>query len=354
MECTAVFPEPGLATSAPTPQTSARGAQAAFVSRDDIVRTVAPVGGDYRFSRPRLGGAEPVLEGDFETTALRPGLILHRTRVRDLHDMQTRLTLAPGLKIGLLVAGETEVSFGRLDLRLGPRRDAAGRLHNRGVLVALAEPDTFARRWRRGRSESKVSVTLQDDWLDGGAFAEGRALDRLREFRTRHLAHESWEPSPRALALAHQIAHPPALAAPFRHWYLEARTVEFAAEALMSLVREPAPAPTRLAAREHRRLRELLAWLDAHATEGLTLERIARQAAMSPAALQRAFRAFSGQPLFDYVRERRLDAARQALEREGVSVARAAEIAGYAAANNFATAFKRRFGCTPRASRLRV
>jgi AraC-like DNA-binding protein len=43
--------------------------------------------------------------------------------------------------------------------------------------------------------------------------------------------------------------------------------------------------------------------------------------------------------------------ARQALEQEGRSVGEAADIAGYTSAANFATAFKRHFGITPRQCR---
>lgn len=357
MDNIAVFPEPARASSAQTSESSAPTPEdSSVVRKDQLLRSVLPVGRDYRFSRSQLAAGDAVLQGVFETVELRKGLILQRTNVRDLHDMRTSVTLPPGLKIGLLVAGEAEVSFGRLDLRLGPRRDTQGRLHNRGTIVALAEPDTFARRWRRGRSEAKVSLTLTDAWLDADALPPSHALDRVREFRARHLAHASWEPSPRAHALAHQIVQPPPLLTPFRQWYLEARSLELAGEALLCIAGTVPPPAPRQSAREHRRLRELQAWLDARAALPPlpTLEEVARQAAMSPAALQRAFRSYSGQTLFDYLRARRLDAARQALEREGVSVAQAAEIAGYASANNFATAFKRRFGCTPRGARLRV
>lgn len=316
--------------------------------KDDLLRTVSPVGRDYQFSLSPLDGSAPVLQGEFESLTLRPGLVLQRTRVQDLHDMTTRLTLAPGLKIGLLVEGETEIAYGGHPLRLGPRRDAQGRLHHRGAVVALAEPDTFTRHWRRGRREAKVSVTLQPEWLDAGALPEGPALDALRAFRACHLARHPWTPSARALALAHQIARPPALAAPFRHWYLEARTLELASEALMAVAGAPSATTGRLTPREHRRLAELLAWIDTQPAAGLTLEAIAREAAMSPAALQRTFRAAHGQALFDHLRTRRLEAARLALERDGLTVGQAAEIAGYRGAHNFATAFKRRYGCTPR------
>lgn len=308
----------------------------------------------YRHRLLTLDGKAPTLQGDVEGLSLRPGLDLHRARVRDLCDRQIGVTLERSLRVALVIEGEVEVSFGALDLHLkagAPGPKATGCC---GAVVALAQPEVFCRRGRRGRLESKVSVAMTDEWLDSGVLSDSRALERLRDFRNRHLAYLPWRPSPRALALAHQISEPPDLLAPFRHWYLEARTIEFAAEALTIIAQEAAPAPPKLLAREHRRMRELQAWIDARAAEPLSLEMLAREAAMSPAALQRAFRAFSGQSLFDYLRDRRLDLARQALERDGVSVARAAEIAGYAGANNFATAFKRRFACAPSAMRLRL
>jgi AraC-like DNA-binding protein len=54
--------------------------------------------------------------------------------------------------------------------------------------------------------------------------------------------------------------------------------------------------------------------------------------------------------VFDYLRRARLLRARQALEREGRSIIEAAAIAGYTSPANFATAYRRRFGITPRQS----
>ncbi|CAM5502008.1 AraC family transcriptional regulator OS=Stutzerimonas stutzeri OX=316 GN=CXK95_03430 PE=4 SV=1 [Stutzerimonas stutzeri] len=58
--------------------------------------------------------------------------------------------------------------------------------------------------------------------------------------------------------------------------------------------------------------------------------------------------------IFEYQRARRLLQARQALEREGISVNEAAWRAGYNSAANFATAFKRQFGISPRQVRGRL
>jgi AraC-like DNA-binding protein len=69
--------------------------------------------------------------------------------------------------------------------------------------------------------------------------------------------------------------------------------------------------------------------------------------------LQRHFRAMWGTTVAQYLREGRLSRARLALERDGISVAQAACIAGYGSAANFATAFRRRFGVPPGQVRAR-
>lgn len=83
----------------------------------------------------------------------------------------------------------------------------------------------------------------------------------------------------------------------------------------------------------------------------LTMQTIASHAGLSVNTVQRLFRAVHKTTVFDYARDRKLQRARQALEAGGISVAQAAFIAGYASAANFATAFKRRFGMTPKSAR---
>lgn len=323
-----------------------------MVRKRDMTRDIALVGGGYRFAGPSLAADEAVLQGEFHMVELRPGLILQRTRVCDLHDMQTSVQLNPGLKVSLLVEGASEISLGPLDFQLGPRRDNHGRVRNQGVLVAFAEPDCFRRQWRRGRREAKVSLTMQPEWLDYGVVDDAE-FDGVQAFRSRHLASLPWEPSPRALSLAHQIVHAPLLSPRLMHLYLECRAVELASEALMLIARLPLPPRPTLSTRDHRRMRELTELIAGGGADGWSLAEFARNAGMSVTTLQRAFRAFSGESLCAYVRGRRLDAARSALERDGISVAQAADVAGYTSAANFATAFRRRFGTTPRTLRAR-
>jgi AraC-like DNA-binding protein len=97
-------------------------------------------------------------------------------------------------------------------------------------------------------------------------------------------------------------------------------------------------------------LRELL---DNGGADALSLAEIAARACVSVNTLQRHFRAMWGTTVAQYLRDGRLARARLALERDGVSVMQAAELAGYNSAANFATAFRRRFGVSPGQVRAR-
>lgn len=78
------------------------------------------------------------------------------------------------------------------------------------------------------------------------------------------------------------------------------------------------------------------------------LEGLAREVGLSAKRLNRGFRAVYGSTVFAYLRDARLDAARQALE-EGtpLSLKQLAWELGYGQVSNFITAFRRRFGVSP-------
>jgi AraC-like DNA-binding protein len=78
-----------------------------------------------------------------------------------------------------------------------------------------------------------------------------------------------------------------------------------------------------------------------------TITELAEQAGLTRTSFHaKFFRAFGVGPM-DYLRARRLEAAREALLYQGISVTDAAFQAGYTNPANFATAFRRRFGVAP-------
>ncbi len=296
---------------------------------------------------PGCPPAEPALRAHMERTRLlRPGLLLHWEDAREARDLIAQTEIGAGLRIVVLLEGAVDVSYGVQRVALASTQGRAS-----AALVALTERDRLTRRARQGVYSRRVNVSLGWDWLAQC----GAAPDMLDDLMQRHLSTRRWQVSARAAALAEQIVHPPPLAPLLQHMYLESRALDLVGEALGALCPQPpAEAAQRLRPREHQRLRELHAFLASGRADDMSLDEIARQAGVNPTTLQRQFRAVYGTTVFDYLRDARLQRARQALERDGVTVGQAAQLAGYTSAANFATAYKRRFGTPPKLARARV
>lgn len=308
-----------------------------------LARCCHAVGRGYQVLSPAARARGPLLEGHFRVSELRPGLSVHSTDAHDLHTLQSQVELDAGLSIVVLLAGQIDVSFGHADLRLVQTQPAAAQ----GALVSLAEPERFTRRAQRGRYARKVSVGVEAEWLDASGAAAGPAGARAITLLHTHLAQQGWSPSARATAIAEQLIRPPALEPLLLSLYLESRALDLTVEALGSLASAPVCPPAALRPRDLRRLQDFIDWLDSGEADSLTLAEMARQAGVNPTTLQQRLRQARGCSVVDYLRKRRLSAARWGLEQQGLTVAQAAERAGYTSAANFATAFKRQFGLPP-------
>lgn len=308
------------------------------------------MGNRFRFSRA-IGDDEALLAGRiYDVRALQPGLILHRAQGRDLHSMHSEVLQQPGIKLSLLAAGATEVAYGKRCYHLGPQAHATRR--NEAALVALAEPDTFSRHWQRGREECKISITLKPQWLEQAGFGMLTEHARLATFANEHMAERPWVPSPQAMLAVQQVLQPPPLLPALQEIFIQSRCLDIIVEALSLIVHADATAERRtLSPRAQRQLRQLQELLDSGTADDWSLPAIATHVGSNPTSLQQLFRREQGYTIFEYQRQRRLHRARAALSQRGVSVEEAAAIAGYSSAANFATAFKRLFGITPRAAR---
>lgn len=119
-------------------------------------------------------------------------------------------------------------------------------------------------------------------------------------------------------------------------------------EIVFRLLRSEAAAVLRRAVRrgDETRIQESMAFIRAHATDRLTVEGLARRAAMSPSHFAHRFRAVARVSPMRYVKHVRLHEARTLLLRG----ARASEVAGqvgYASASHFTRDFKSYFGVPP-------
>lgn len=295
---------------------------------------------NYRVLLREPADDTPLLSGHYRVWRLRNGLQAKCADVFDLRDMTIEAEVAPSLHLLVLLAGQARGRYGKQGISLGqPDRPSA-----EAALINLAEPERFVRQSRSGAYERKIGLTVEPAWLEESGLLQG-ALGR---FQRSHLAMRHWQPSPRAQAIAGQMLAEPSAPPALQALYLESRALELLSEAFSQLEHGALPTPRAQPERNLARIRQLCEWLDSGAADDLSLSEIARHAGINAHSLQQQFRAACGLSIFEYQRRRRLMRARQALERGELSISQAAWAAGYGSAANFATAFRRCFGLSPR------
>lgn len=200
----------------------------------------------------------------------------------------------------------------------------------------------------------KVMISAPLPWLERlFETQEGRQSTTLRDFFSRHLAHFSFEPGQHILLLARKIINPPpVLHGDLRSLYLQAQALDIMWQSCLTMVSEQdghQPGATLMSLRHCERVRDfILANLD----RDLTIDLIAKEAGLSASTVQRRFKEHFGIPVFDFIRQERLEAARAALAGNGIPVSHAAHLAGYSNVSSFTTAFRKAYGITP--SQVRI
>jgi AraC-like DNA-binding protein len=94
---------------------------------------------------------------------------------------------------------------------------------------------------------------------------------------------------------------------------------------------------------------EVLEYMRAHLSEPLTVADLADLADLSPSAFAHLFRDITGRSPYQFLKEMRLDRARELLVDGNFTVARISKEVGYASVSHFISEFRGRFGVTPRA-----
>ena len=93
----------------------------------------------------------------------------------------------------------------------------------------------------------------------------------------------------------------------------------------------------------------VLEYMRAHLYESLTVADLADLVSLSPSAFAHLFRDITGRSPYQFLKEMRLDRARELLVDGNFTVARISKVVGYASVSHFISEFRGRFGVTPRA-----
>lgn len=302
--------------------------QGAVIGASSLHRLASQLGRAYHVDSVEDDG---LLEGHFGVETLANGLKLRHAAIRNRHDMINRAEVAPGLKLILVLSGSAEIRFDGLRLPFSGAAPLA-------LAINLEEAAAFERRARADTSERSLTLTLPNEWLANWP-ANDKSVAQLG-----HLNPIRWQPSPALTALAQVLLSD---AGNGDGWcerlQREGLALTLAGEGLAALGAPPTPNRS-----ERRHAHRLWEFIDSGGGDALTLGEIASRLGLSVSTLQRLSQERHGTSLQRHLRQRRLVAAERALRREGISVTTAAEIAGYSDPANFATAFRRAFGLTPR------
>ena len=91
-----------------------------------------------------------------------------------------------------------------------------------------------------------------------------------------------------------------------------------------------------------------LTYINEHLADPLTVSALAERVNLSTSAFTRAFREITGRSPYQFVKESRLNRARDLLLEDRRSVAELADAVGYTSTSHFIKEFRGRFGTTPR------
>ncbi|MBO6826663.1 MAG: helix-turn-helix transcriptional regulator [Sneathiella sp.] len=287
-------------------------------------------------------GERTVLKGHFNCDRFVNAIDLHSSDTVEVENMVVEAHLQPALTVCVLLEGHVDWSMDGEDFVL----DAAS--GPRGFLWAYGKPVCWRRKVTAGTRIRKINVSVEGEWIKALLREAGEAGSTVANlFEDPFQVHE-WQLSKRVITLTNQI-----IAAnndnPLIHYLRrESRALEILGEALECIdgvgshdIRGKAHGQQMSRAESIREYIE-------HGNLGeMTLPLISQELGFSISNMQSCFKHVYGMTIMDYIRERRLLTARTALEREGLSIAQAAFLAGYTSPANFSTAFKRRFGISP-------
>lgn len=319
------------------------------ITRAELVQlTDGSVSGFQLVEPAVLSGHETAIQGDVRYLRFRSGLSMHCSDTLEVRDLTTQAAQEAGVSCFLFLQGTVDMRLGERLFTLGASGGTAAGHAPSGQIINCAQSEIVARISKKGRHIRKVVISVPADWFEPAlkdTAGDGRTL---QSFLTTHLASATWTPSPRIVSLAEQILRPPVYNDVLLSLYVESRSLEIVGEALSCLVSETRAQYGVLRTREHERIRAIAEQLGTTGQRPASIEEIAREAGMSSSLLHKQFRAAYGMTVFEFIRNSRLEEARRLLVQDGVSVTEAAYRAGYTSAANFATAFKRRFGLSPK------
>ncbi len=300
-------------------------------------------------------------EGKFLSYQYNDQIFVHGGRCVELVDSNIVSTAHSAILITILLEGK--LTFGYDDLEF----DLDSSTGPQGVVVNLAKPANFRRSLIQGNKMNKVNILVKPQWV------EPRLSDHCssKSFLDSHKAFYELELNPDIIQLTNKLT---SQATPTN--FQDKLIVETLTQQLLAQTLSQMPIqccqqctsedsnvssngmPQSVSSNENTdgattaknfdaKIEDIISYIEINLDQPLSLESIASKFSMSISNLQRRFKQSYNLTINGYIRYRRLDIARQHLERGLVSITEAAYEAGYQHPSNFTNAFKKTFGVPP-------
>ncbi|MDA5555434.1 helix-turn-helix transcriptional regulator [Shimia sp. MMG029] len=276
-----------------------------------------------------------IFDGLVTAVEFHEGLGLHTLNARARRPFEMSSVRQPGAVLLCFLEGSTEALLDGKSMGLGRGKGAPVKF----VLSSVEEPLRFDRRSALDEYVRKISISLSHEWLD----AYGIALPT----RARHGfagGHLEWNASQQDLGILEELAACRSFSDPFAKLDAEANVLRLLSSSFKKL--GGATETPHLTQREQD---QLARFTDLARLPGPipSLNGLARASGLSPSSLRRLVQKRHGCAPLHFAKKLRLSMARDKISLGQMSVAEAAEVAGFRSAESFATAFSREFGAPP-------
>ncbi|MBO9479420.1 helix-turn-helix transcriptional regulator [Shimia sp. R11_0] len=285
-----------------------------------------------RVDRP----AAQVFDGLVTAVEFQDGFGLHTLNAKAIGEFETQTERVPCAVLHCFLEGSTQAWLSGQPMELG----RTGILPVKMVLTSTEEPLSFVRRSVPGEYVRKVSVQLSKSWLD----SNGLKLPNTGYLMNGVLQRLEWTAGLQDIGLLEKLAGSRGFGRPFERLKTEAAALELVASAFEHLADQGFEA-----ALTQREMAQLLRIEELAREPGPMpdLAAFAQVGGVSLSTLRRLIRKARGCAPLAHLRRLRLEVAHDALCDGRITVAQAADMAGFSSPENFATAFRRAFALSP-------
>ena len=197
----------------------------------------------------------------------------------------------------------------------------------------------------------KVKLSLPANWLQSMAECEEGHV--FTQFQSGHISSYLWQANSEMVKLGEAIINPPshykeAQLSQGLELYRLAKAMELLSLACMDMSNRLNQKDSVEKIHTFSQAERIRNYVVENLHEDLTIETLSRETGTSKRSIQRNFKHHFGITVSDFIRKQRLEKARQAIERQGMTIAQAAFLAGYNSQSSFTSAFKQTYGSTPK------